>query len=267
MAVFLLHGIVDEYVRGASAYRNYVPRDAFEDYLRSRRVPFAAWSADGAAGDVLTVDDATRAGAHACLCARRMGHEVMFLVNPYQIATGQPYSLSVLDAVIDARSVPSVVYRGVAYDLTNVAGVLGFRFAVMRLLTVKPAPDAYAEVMELAPLLGADRVQIGEPHRPISLAELIALRDAGGENRKPRLVARGDQLADGCGIRGARRRRSGVAPTRGVRRRAPVCGSVRRHRRSGSPPRVGPRRILSRQRPFPARPLRRAVLEPQASRL
>jgi hypothetical protein len=58
MVIFLLHGIVDQYVHGASAYGNHVPREAFEAYLRARRTPFVGWSADGADGDVLTVDDA-----------------------------------------------------------------------------------------------------------------------------------------------------------------------------------------------------------------
>lgn len=179
VAVFLLHGIVDEYVRGASAYRNYIPRDAFEAHLRSRRGPFVAWIADGRAGDVLTVDDATRAGADACMCARRLGHDVMFFVNPYQIATGQPYCFSLLDAALDARSVASVAYGGQAYDFGSAAGVPQFRLAAMQALVVKPAPEAYADALELAARLGATEARIGEHQRPISLAELIALRKAG----------------------------------------------------------------------------------------
>ncbi len=179
MAIFLLHGIVDTYVPGASAYRNYVPRKAFEAYLRSRRAPFGAWSADEPAGDVLTVDDATRGGADACMCARRLGHEVTFFVNPYQIATGQPYFFSLLDAVIDTRRADSVTYRDEVYDLTDRGGVARFRFAAMRALFVKPAPEAYADVVELAALLGAADAQVGEHQQPISLGDLIALRDAG----------------------------------------------------------------------------------------
>ena len=75
-------------------------------------MPFAGWSADGTGGDVLTVDDATCAGADACLTARRLGHEVMFFVNPFQIASGQPYFFSLLDAIIDARTAASVTYPG-----------------------------------------------------------------------------------------------------------------------------------------------------------
>jgi len=179
MAVFLLHGIVDEYVHGASGYRNYVPRGEFEAYLRSRRAPFGAWRADERSGDVLTVDDATRAGAEACRVARRLGHEVMFFVNPYQIATGQPYFFSLLDAVIDARSADSVTYRDEVYDLTDGAGVARFRFAAMRALFVKPSAEAYADAAELAALLGALDAQVAEHQRPLSLAELIALRDQG----------------------------------------------------------------------------------------
>jgi hypothetical protein len=179
MAVFLLHGIVEPYVHGASAYRNYVAREAFEAYLRSRRVPFAGWSADGADGDVLTVDDATRAGADACMSARRLGHEVMFFVNPYQIASGQPYFFSVLDAVIDARTAASVAYRGKVYDLTGPAGVRQFALAARAALMVKPAPEAYRAAGELSALLGAAGAQVETHAVPISRAELVALKDAG----------------------------------------------------------------------------------------
>ena len=129
MTIFLLHGIVDDYVQGASAYRNYLPRDAFETHLRGRRAPFAGWSADGAAGDVLTIDDATRAGADACLAARRLGHEVTFFVNLYQIASGEPYFFSLLDAIVDARTAASVVYQGVTYDLREAVGAHRFQRA------------------------------------------------------------------------------------------------------------------------------------------
>ena len=229
MAVFLLHGIVEQYVHGVSAYRNFVPREAFEAYLRSRRVPFAGWSADGADGDVLTVDDATRAGADACMSARRLGHEVMFFVNPYQIATGQPYCFSLLDAIIDARSAASVAYRGEVYDLTGAAGVRQFRLAARTALIVKPAPQAYADALELSALLGATGAQVGEHQRPISLAELIALKDAGVriENHGWSHVEISSLARPG--VRGARHRRSGVVAARaiGAKRRCTRSRSVR----------------------------------------
>lgn len=179
MTVFLLHGIVDQYVQGACAYRNYVPREAFESYLRWRSVPFAGWSADGAGGDVLTVDDATRAGADACMTARRLGHEVMFFVNPFQLVSGQPYFFSLVDAIIDARTATSVAYRGEVHELTSPAGVRQFRLAARAALMVKPAPEAYAAAVELSARLGAAGAQVGAHEQPISLPELIALKDAG----------------------------------------------------------------------------------------
>jgi hypothetical protein len=179
MAIFLLHGIVDAYERGALTHRSYLPRDAFEAYLRQRAVPFGSWGADGPAGDVLTVDDATRAGADACLVARRLGHAVMFFVNPYQIASGQPYFFSLLNALLDARTAPSADYRGRVYDLSGPAAVDDLRRAIRADLMTLPAAESYAAMAELAPLLGATGVEVAAHERPISLAELVALRDAG----------------------------------------------------------------------------------------
>jgi hypothetical protein len=178
MTVFVLHGIVDDYAAGAAVHRNYVPRDAFEAYLRSRPTPFAAWDGGGTGGDVLTVDDATRAGADACLTARRLGHEVMFFVNPFQIVSGQPYFFSLLDATIDARTATAAAYGGETYDL-GPAGIRRFRVAVRDALMARRAEESYAAASQLSALLGAGRVEIAAHDRPISRAALVALRDAG----------------------------------------------------------------------------------------
>ncbi len=178
MTVFVLHGIVDHYVAGAAVHRNYVPREAFEAYLRSRAAPFAAWDTGRREGDVLTVDDATRAGADACMTARRLGHEVMFFVNPFQIVSGQPYFFSLLDAIIDARTATAVEYRGEIHDL-GPTGIQRFRVAARDALMVRRADQAYAAAAELTALLGADGAEVAAHDRPISLAELGALKDAG----------------------------------------------------------------------------------------
>jgi hypothetical protein len=179
MTVFLLHGIVDDYVHGASAYRNYIARDAFEAYLRRRSAAFGGWNGDGPRADVLTVDDSTRAAADACMMARRLGHDVILFVNPFQIASGQPYFFSVLDALIDARTADSIAYRGHRYDLGDASAVRQFRLAVRAALMVESAPQAYAAAMELAAPLGATGAPTRAHETPISLAELTALRDAG----------------------------------------------------------------------------------------
>jgi hypothetical protein len=179
MSVFVLHGTVDRYVRGAAAHRNYVPRDAFETYLRSRATPFVGWNAGRPEGDVLTVDDATHAGADACMTARRLGHEVMFFVNPFQITSGQPYFFSLLDTIIDARTAISVEYQGERYDLSTAIGAHRFRVAVRDALMVRRADEAYAAVAQLSALLGAGGIEIAPHDRPISPAELRVLKDAG----------------------------------------------------------------------------------------
>ncbi|MDX2170097.1 MAG: polysaccharide deacetylase family protein [Deltaproteobacteria bacterium] len=179
MAIFLLHGIVDEYVPGASAYRNYVPRAMFERYLRERAAPFADWRGDGSTGDLLTVDDATRAGADACLAARRLGHPVLFFVNPYQVVSGEPYFFSLLAALLDARRVTSAEYGGTRYDLADPAAVQALRRAVRAAVMRLPAAESHAAVARLASMLGADGVTVAAHEQPLRRADLIALRDAG----------------------------------------------------------------------------------------
>ncbi len=179
MNVYLLHGTVDDWTPGRMALRTYVPRQAFEAYLRQRDAAFVAWCGDRTSGDVLTIDDATRAGADACLAARELGHEVVFFVNPFQIASGQPYFFSVLDAAIDARTVDCVSYAGRTFALATPGELHRLRGAVkMTLATMAPA-DALAAAMELARLLGVAEVRVHEHQRPVSLDDLRRLRAAG----------------------------------------------------------------------------------------
>src|SRR5262245_55438790 len=104
VAVYLIHGVVDHWSPGKSALRNYVPRAAFESYLAARESPFVGWSERKQTDDVLTVDDSTRAAAEACHLARKLGHQVIFFVNPLQIATGLPYFFSLFDSIVDNRT-------------------------------------------------------------------------------------------------------------------------------------------------------------------
>jgi hypothetical protein len=179
MKVYLLHGTVDEWTPGRMALRNYVPREAFEAYLRQRHTAFVAWCGDRTSGDVLTVDDATRAGADACLMARQLGHEVVFFVNPFQIAFGQPYFFSVLDRAIDARTVDRVSYAGRTFTLATAGELHRLRGVVkMALATMAPA-DALAAAIELAGLLGVAEVHLQDHQQPVSLDDLRQLRMAG----------------------------------------------------------------------------------------
>jgi hypothetical protein len=179
MPIFVLHGIVESPVPGACSYRSYVGRDAFETYVRQRAVPFGRWTASGPQGDVLTVDDATRAGADACWAARRLGCEVLFFVNPYQVAGGEPYFFAQLDALLDARTATAATYAGARYDLTDPTGLRALRLAIRAALMVEPATQSQAAIPQLAALLGVARVELAPHQQTISAAELVALRDAG----------------------------------------------------------------------------------------
>ena len=160
-------------------HRNYVPRQAFETYLRQRDRPFVAWAGDRTAGDVLTVDDATQAAADACITARELGHEVTLFVNPFQIVSGHPYFFSLLDAAIDDRTATTVPYAGQTFALATAAGVQRFRNTVKTHVATLAPDDAVAAVTEVAQRLGVVDVRVPAHQAPLSLADLVALRDAG----------------------------------------------------------------------------------------
>jgi hypothetical protein len=179
MTAYLLHGIVDEWAQGRQIYRNYVSRASLEAHLMGRASPYGAWNADDPDGDVLTIDDATRAGADACRLARRLGHEVIFFVNPFQVATGEPYYFSLLDAFLDARTVERATFTDEAFDLAAPGELRRFRKKARAILMARPASEAVAATREIAQLLGADGAELPAHAVPPSLDELCGLRDAG----------------------------------------------------------------------------------------
>ena len=179
MALFFLHGVVDEWSAGAATHRNYVAREWFERHLRGRIAPYGEWKGKTAEGDFLSVDDATRAGAAACRVARELGHEVIFFVNPLQVATGTPYFFSVLDAALDTRTVSSVVEGEEIFDLVTPARVRRFRRAAKARLMTLPAEEALAAAHEIARRLGTEVAAVPPHCEPVTLDDLRQLRDCG----------------------------------------------------------------------------------------
>jgi hypothetical protein len=179
MSVYLLHGVVDHWRKGASAFRNYVPRKSLESFLRNRERPFVSWNTLRTEGDVLTVDDATRAGAEACRFARQLGHDVIFFVNPLQIITGEPYFFSLLDALIDAHRATIVEYHGEQFDLRDSAELHRFRLTAKANLMVQPAEDSLRATEALAKVLGAPGTRVGDHEVPIGFEELRELHRLG----------------------------------------------------------------------------------------
>ncbi len=179
MRLDFLHGVVDHWSPAMSVDRLYVSRASLAKYLARRESRYEGWSAGGPTGDALSVDDATRAGAAACLLARELGHEVVFFVNPMQIATGQPYFFSVLDACLDGRTRDAVTYEGERFELRDAAEIRRFRTAVKAKLMTLPADDSLREAELLRERLATRSAALPAHLMPISLDELGALRRAG----------------------------------------------------------------------------------------
>lgn len=176
MAVHLLHGCASEWIRGRQVFRNIVPEAALRAYLRARPEPYRA-GRPTCRGDILTIDDSTKAAGRAAALARECGHDVRLFVNTHQVETGQLYFFSLLNACLDARRETRVHYRGEVYDLT--AGVEAFRRAAKAVLSAL-APDAAAcHVAEIGGLLNCRAHDVPEHARTLSIGDLLELRDMG----------------------------------------------------------------------------------------
>lgn len=179
MAVYLLHGVVDDWTAQKQTHFNYAPADRFQAHLNEKATPYATWDPNRPDADVLTIDDATSGGAVACMLARALGHHVIFFVNAFQVATAQPYVISVLDAVIDARTVSSVEYAEQTFTLTDMRGVRAFRTRVKQQLMAEDYERALSTVRHVSRLLASPDVGVPPHALPVSLGELRQLRDSG----------------------------------------------------------------------------------------
>jgi Polysaccharide deacetylase len=174
----MIHGVVPCWEANLSSHRLYVSAASLRAYLKRREIPYGPWGSASSA-DMLTVDDATRAGADACVIARQMGHEVTFFVNPANVVSGQPYFFSALDAYIDRRQRHHVHYRGTAYDLRRNTDLVRFR-RTARDVIPRVAGDSQLEELALI----SESLQVADtplpPHTtPISASELCRLRNLG----------------------------------------------------------------------------------------
>lgn len=179
--IVLLHGIVDAFDSARPLVdRTMVERHAFERYLGAA-APFGTWDAlpDGHVR-ILTIDDATRAGAEACRVAVKLGHQVTFFVNPKNIETRESYFFTLLSAAIDATRRSAVTHRGVAHPLTDRSLRLAFRRAMKAaLLERRSDAEIRSELTQIIDVLDVADVAVPDHHQPITLNELLELRDLG----------------------------------------------------------------------------------------
>jgi len=175
---YILHGSSPNWTSDLQSMRHYVPEQALRDYLARREDRFVDPDA-GAEGDVLTVDDSTRAGFETCLIARALGHEITLFVNPSQIISGNDYWFSRFDALVDGRTANSCTFRGVAYDFNSREELRKFRFAVRPLLLIAREAAAHRLLDEVERLLGAEGAKVGEHARTMTRGEFDELCRAG----------------------------------------------------------------------------------------
>lgn len=177
MQVHAIHGVLTDWRPDRWADRLYVPFASFTRWLDSRPVPYRPLDTLEPGQVALTVDDATNAGAAACLAARERGHDVTLFVNPHQIISGQPYFFTLmnlgLDAVVarDRRRDASVSQRDIRYQ--------DLRTAARRRLRGCDVADIDLELSALFDEWGVRRPPVPEHHLPLTLDTLQRLSAAG----------------------------------------------------------------------------------------
>jgi len=150
-----MHGVVEAREGRKFVHRNYLDRRQFELFV-ARRPRFGRWER-GTVADVLTVDDATRAGADACRIAREYGHEVTFFINPGLIETRERYFFALLDPLLDASVSCTIDFEGTTYRLADWTSARAFRRAVKRRIVFeRDAAVVYDFIAELSRLLKTD---------------------------------------------------------------------------------------------------------------
>lgn len=179
--IVLLHGIIEAFDPARPLVdRTLVERRALERYLGARP-RFVTWGElPNGSGDILTIDDSTRAGADACRLAIRLGHAVTFFVNPQNIVHREAYFFTILSAAIDATRRATIRYRDVDYPLFAPSMRSNFRRAMKGVLLGCPNDETREhELTRIVDSLAVGNVVIPEHHQPITLDELRDLRDLG----------------------------------------------------------------------------------------
>lgn len=181
MSVMTMHGIAEDWNPNRQVDRNYVSRDSFTTYLKNRRSSFVGWSGpqQPEPQDVLTIDDSTMAAAAACMLARELNHQVMIFVNPLQILNKRPYYFSVLDGMLDYRSVNRAIFQGIEYSIVEAADVTVFRRAVRNSLMDLGHEDALDHLEEIASILHCREHVLPDHLQPIDEATLRLLIKSG----------------------------------------------------------------------------------------
>jgi hypothetical protein len=179
MPVHLLHGCVRDWNSVDQSCRNFVSEAQLSRYLEQLPRKYERWRDDQVDPYVLSVDDSTKGGARACELARACGHEVVFFVNPYQIASGDPYFFVFLDALLDARREKQIQYEGLTYVLGDNTSLRSFRLAVRQYVCDLDQREVFPYLHDLAHRLRVHAPLIREHAQSLTIQDLTSLRTIG----------------------------------------------------------------------------------------
>lgn len=178
MTAYLLHGCVKGWRPKTQIFRNYVDESALESHFAEKQKRYGQWQTDGS-GDTLTVDDSTKAGAEACLLAKKYGHHVIFFINPHQIIANEPYFFSLFDYCLDSRGTESVTFNSTTYNLKVPSQMRQFRLAARAVLMLLDASDAVQNVRKFADLLHVESFECPKHALPLCREDMLELKRAG----------------------------------------------------------------------------------------
>lgn len=177
--IFTLHGIVEKISTNCQSTRSLVEQSSFENFLKGQKAFFRRWDRYSSALDLLTIDDATVAGANACLIAKKLGHHVVLFINPWQIINNKTYFFNLLNIAIDNRQNSIIKYAGVEYQLESYKSIKIFRFSVKQNLVLMNPNDALEHVDQIAFDLKSNTGIIPEFLRTLKISEIKELHNMG----------------------------------------------------------------------------------------
>jgi peptidoglycan/xylan/chitin deacetylase (PgdA/CDA1 family) len=179
--IYATHGTVVGWQPHLFIHRNMLDETAYVRWLRAREEPcMSLGDALEGRADALTIDDGTFAAARAANLAVSFGHKVTLFVNPYHVASEEQYFFALLNTALDACRLGKLRWRGQLYRLGSQSGKRDVR-AIVKSELRGLSSEALRKALVQEFLDCAQATDLQPPHdlRPLSVRDLIQLRDAG----------------------------------------------------------------------------------------
>ncbi len=181
MAIWAIHGIVDQVNPERFTHRNLFDSARFQTFLEERTSKFVDLDqAIGGLGDALTIDDSTSAAADAAEYCHASGHAVTVFVNSRNIAQQQPYWFTFLNVLIDSCALDLIFLDDMSFPLNTFPDRQRFRKAAKRAaLSLHSEGAREAFILQLARSVNIDSLPVPGHLSTISLDRLRRLKALG----------------------------------------------------------------------------------------